>query len=62
MRRGGTKEMFSIENFIVGLKKVLRNARIEDREKNYTLIKMYERPDLKGPEEMEVGKLEKKNY
>lgn len=51
--------MFSIENFIVGLKKVLRNARIEDREKNYTLIKMYERPDLKGPEEMEVGKLEK---
>ena len=59
MRRGGTKEMFSIENFIVGLKKVLRNARIEDREKNYTLIKMYERPDLKGPEEMEVGKLEK---
>lgn len=33
--------MFSIENFIVGLKKVLRNARIEDREKDYTVIKIY---------------------
>lgn len=57
--QGGTKEMFSVENFIAGLGKVLRNARIEDKETHFTLIKIYGRPDSEETEEMEVGELKK---
>lgn len=51
--------MFSIEKFIAGLIKVLRNVRIEERDTYFVIIKYYESSEDEGTEEIEAGKIEK---
>lgn len=51
--------MFSVENFISGLGKVLRNTRVEEGDTNFTLFKIYEHLDAESTEEIKVGELDK---
>lgn len=51
--------MFSIEKFIAGLIKVLRNVRIEEKDTYFAIIKYYKSSEDEGTEEIEAEKIEK---
>ncbi len=51
--------MMTIENFVSGLSKVLRMARVEERESSFVIIKSFDYSDSKEEKEEELGEIDK---
>ena len=51
--------MMTIENFVSGLSKVLRMARVKERENSFVIIKSFDYSDSKEEKEEELGEIDK---
>lgn len=52
--------MLSVENFILGLEKILRNSKIVDKGTYFLIYRVYNCMDGEGNEEKEAGKIDRK--
>lgn len=53
--------MFTLENFILGLGKVLRLVRIEERENSFVIIKTFDYADSEEAKEEDLGEIDKES-